>query len=112
MRDSKILRVAVTGSNGQLGNEFIKIAGNHPRFHFTFLTREVFPLEQKDKMIAWMKENPVDIFIHCAAYTAVDKAESEKEKTFLLKRFSSRIDRFCSLKYSDETHLYFYRLCI
>ena len=35
-------------------------------------------------MIVWLKENPVDIFIHCAAYTAVDKAESEKEKAFLI----------------------------
>jgi dTDP-4-dehydrorhamnose reductase len=84
MRDTKILRVAVTGSSGQVGNEFIRIAGNHPGFHFTFLTREVFPLDQKEKMIAWLKGNPVDIFIHCAAYTAVDKAESEKEKAFLL----------------------------
>jgi dTDP-4-dehydrorhamnose reductase len=84
MRDTTIFRVAVTGSSGQLGTEFLRIAGNHPRFHFTFLTREVFPLDQNDKMISWLKENPVDIFIHCAAYTAVDKAESEKEKAFQL----------------------------
>jgi dTDP-4-dehydrorhamnose reductase len=84
MRDTTIFRVAVTGSNGQLGTEFIRIAGNHPRFHFTFLSREVFPLDEEDIMKAWLKGNPVDIFIHCAAYTAVDKAESEKEKAFLL----------------------------
>jgi len=77
MRDTTIFRVAVTGSSGQLGTEFFRIAGNHPRFHFTFLTREVFPLDQNDKMISWLKENPVDIFIHCAAYTAVDKAEDD-----------------------------------
>jgi dTDP-4-dehydrorhamnose reductase len=84
MRDTTIFRVAVTGSSGQLGTEFIRLAGDHPRFHFTFLTREVFPLDQKDKMVAWLKGNPVDIFIHCAAYTAVDKAESEKENAFLI----------------------------
>ena len=84
MRDTKILRIAVTGSNGQLGYEFTRIATNHPGFHFTFLTREVFPLDQKEKMTTWLNENPVEIFIHCAAYTAVDKAESEKEKAFLL----------------------------
>jgi dTDP-4-dehydrorhamnose reductase len=89
MRDTKILRVAVTGSSGQVGNEFNRIAGNHPGFHFTFLTREVFPLDQKEKMIAWLKGNPVDIFIHCAAYTAVDKAESEREKAFLLNGSAS-----------------------
>lgn len=84
MDETAKIRVAVTGSSGQLGAEFIRIAGDHPRFHFTFLTREVFPLEQEDMMIAWLKGNPVDIFIHCAAYTAVDKAESEKEKAFQL----------------------------
>jgi len=89
MQDTKILRVAVSGRNGQLGNEFTRIAGNHPGFHFTFLTREVFPLDQEEKMLAWLKENPVDIFIHCAAYTAVDKAESDKENTFLLNGSAS-----------------------
>ncbi|HET7001667.1 MAG TPA: dTDP-4-dehydrorhamnose reductase [Puia sp.] len=84
MRDTKILRVAVTGSSGQLGNEFIRIAGNYTDYHFLFLTRENFPLDQKEKMTTWLKGNPVDIFIHCAAYTAVDKAESEKEKAFML----------------------------
>jgi len=72
-----------------LGTEFFRIAGNHPRFHFTFLSRESFPLDQSDKMIAWLKGNPVDIFIHCAAYTAVDKAESEREKAFLLNGSAS-----------------------
>ena len=84
MRNTHILRVAVTGSNGQLGSEFARIAGNHPGFHFTFLSRETFPLDQKEKMVAWLRANPVDVFIHCAAYTAVDRAESEKEQVFLL----------------------------
>jgi dTDP-4-dehydrorhamnose reductase len=84
MQDANFLRVAVTGSSGQLGAEFIRISEKHPRFQFTFLSRENFPLDQPEKMTAWLKENPVDIFIHCAAYTAVDKAESEKERAFLL----------------------------
>jgi len=84
MQDSTSFRIAVTGSSGQLGNEFIRIAKNHLRFQFVFLSRELFPLDQPDKMAIWLKENRVDIFIHCAAYTAVDKAESEKEKAFLV----------------------------
>jgi len=89
MEDSKTLQIAVTGSNGQLGNEFTRIAGKHPGFHFTFLNREIFPLDESEKMTNWLKENDVDIFIHCAAYTAVDKAESEKEKAFLLNGSAS-----------------------
>jgi dTDP-4-dehydrorhamnose reductase len=74
--------VAVTGSNGQLGNELARIAADHPRFRFTFLSREIFPMEDPEKMEVWLDQHPIDIFIHCAAYTAVDKAESEKEKAF------------------------------
>jgi dTDP-4-dehydrorhamnose reductase len=82
MPNPSTFRVAVTGSNGQLGTEFMRIAGNHPRFQFTFLSREIFPLDDPEKMKTWLNQNPVEIFIHCAAYTSVDKAESEKEKAF------------------------------
>jgi len=82
MADSRTYRVAVTGSNGQVGKELADLAGEYPRFQFLFLSREEFPLDDEQKMSDWMTHNPVDIFIHCAAYTAVDKAESEKEKSF------------------------------
>jgi dTDP-4-dehydrorhamnose reductase len=84
MPEPSSYRVAVTGSNGQLGHEFARIAGSHPQFQFTFLSRQEFPLDDTKKMENWMDLHPVDIFIHCAAYTAVDKAESEKEKAFQL----------------------------
>ncbi len=75
-------RVAVTGGDGQLGNEIAKIASESFGFQFTFLSRKEFPLENFDLITKWLNENPVDFFIHCAAYTAVDKAETEKEKVF------------------------------
>ena len=46
------------------------------------MSREEFPLEDDQKIDSLAESEPVDIFIHCAAYTAVDKAESEKEKAF------------------------------
>ena len=89
MGDTTNFRVAVTGSTGQLGTEINRIAGNHPHFDFIFLSRDDFPLDQPDKMKAWIEGNPVNIFIHCAAYTAVDKAESEKEKALLINGTAS-----------------------
>jgi dTDP-4-dehydrorhamnose reductase len=82
MADPQNYRVAVTGSNGQLGKELADLAGGYPQFQFSFLSREEFPMNDEQKMAVWLNQNPVDIFIHCAAYTAVDKAESEKEKAF------------------------------
>jgi dTDP-4-dehydrorhamnose reductase len=82
MSELPIYRVAVTGSNGQLGQELARIADNYPRFYFTFLSREDFPMDDPEKMKIWIDQHPVEIFINCAAYTGVDKAESEKEKAF------------------------------
>jgi dTDP-4-dehydrorhamnose reductase len=82
MAEPSTYRVAVTGSNGQLGKELARIADSHPRLQFTFLSRETFSLEEPKKIKTWLEQNLADIFIHCAAYTAVDKAESEKEKVF------------------------------
>jgi dTDP-4-dehydrorhamnose reductase len=84
MAEPSAYRIAVTGSNGQLGKEFARIASVHPRFKFTFLSKEEFPLEDNKKIETWLIRHQMDIFIHCAAYTAVDKAESEKEKAFKL----------------------------
>lgn len=89
MSEKRTYRVAVTGSNGQLGKELARIADRHPDFLFTFLSRQEFPLDDQARMEEWMEQNPVDIFIHTAAYTSVDKAESEKEKAFLVNATAS-----------------------
>jgi dTDP-4-dehydrorhamnose reductase len=74
--------VVVTGRQGQLGRELTVAAGFYPKYRFSFLSRDEFPLDDMKKMEGWIKKNPVDILINTAAYTAVDKAESEKEKAF------------------------------
>jgi dTDP-4-dehydrorhamnose reductase len=89
MPKQTIYRIVVTGSKGQLGKELARVAVNYPDFHFTFLSREEFPLEDFGRIETWLNLNPVDIFIHCAAYTAVDKAESEFEKAFRINAEAS-----------------------
>ena len=89
MTEHRTYHVAVSGSHGQLGKELAGIAAEHPSFLFMFLSREDFPLDDPEKMKRWLTRNPVDIFIHCAAYTAVDQAESEKEKAFLINAVAS-----------------------
>lgn len=82
MPDVKHTRIAVTGSHGQLGQELNRISVHYPHFHFSFLSRAEFPLDDEVRMREWLHRHPVDVIINCAAYTAVDKAESELEKVF------------------------------
>jgi dTDP-4-dehydrorhamnose reductase len=42
-------------------------------------------------MRRWLEQNPVDIFIHAAAFTAVDKAESEKDKALFINATATEL---------------------
>lgn len=71
--------ILVTGANGQLGNEFRELAIGFPAFHFLFCGREELAIEDKTAVNNFFAENSIQYCVNCAAYTAVDKAESEKD---------------------------------
>lgn len=80
MANSK--KIIVTGSNGQLGSELKELAAVHPSFTFVFLTRNEMPLDDNAAIQRTLQQQQPDYVINCAAYTAVDKAESEREEAF------------------------------
>ena len=69
--------VLVTGANGQLGSELQQLAPNYPKLSFTFVTRTELDLGNSHAITTWFTDKHFDIIINCAAYTAVDKAETE-----------------------------------
>ena len=76
--------ILVTGSNGQLGKELQALAHQNPTFHFVFAGREELPLDNYGVVENFFKHNQPHYCINCAAYTAVDKAEVEKELTMFV----------------------------
>ena len=72
-------KILVTGANGQLGSEIKVLASNYPNFDFVCTDIDDFPLDQSQEIIANFHRIQPDIVINCAAYTAVDKAEQDKE---------------------------------
>jgi dTDP-4-dehydrorhamnose reductase len=70
-------KILVTGSNGQLGSEIKVLSVNYPQYDFIFTDIEDFPLDQTDVIISNFNTIKPDIVVNCAAYTAVDKAESD-----------------------------------
>lgn len=72
-------KILVTGANGQLGSEIQAIASHYSQFEFVFVDREKMPLQEPQQIIKVLNEIRPDIIIHAGAYTAVDKAEEEKE---------------------------------
>ncbi|HMO61315.1 MAG TPA: dTDP-4-dehydrorhamnose reductase [Ferruginibacter sp.] len=72
--------ILVTGANGQLGSEMQVIAKSYPAYNFLFVTRAQLPIDDVQAVQQYFAAHPIDVCVNCAAYTAVDKAETEKEK--------------------------------
>lgn len=76
--------VLVTGANGQLGQAIQFISDNHPEIEFKFCSSSDLDITSKENCkLVFTKFKP-DYCINAAAYTAVDKAESEPEKAHLI----------------------------
>lgn len=76
--------ILVTGANGQLGSELQQFAPIHPELNFTFVTRTELDLSDSNAIAAWFADKHFDVIINCAAYTAVDKAETELELAYAI----------------------------
>jgi dTDP-4-dehydrorhamnose reductase len=75
-------RILVTGKNGQLGQSLINIVSQRSstidhRLSFDFVGRDELDLANPESVERFFVDNRFDAIINCAAYTAVDKAESE-----------------------------------
>ena len=74
------MKILVIGKTGQLGQSINEIVSKmQSRDEFVFVGRDELDLSDKDGVVNYFENNNFDIILNCAAYTAVDKAESEIE---------------------------------
>ena len=71
--------ILVTGGNGQLGSELREIAYNYQDYNFLFTDVKTLDITNHTTVASFIESNNITIIINCAAYTSVDKAESEPE---------------------------------
>lgn len=71
-------KIVITGANGQLGSEFRAIAGRYTD-SFVFTDIDTLDLTDKKSARAFLEKEAPDLVVNCAAYTAVDKAEDNRE---------------------------------
>lgn len=75
-------KILVTGANGQLGRCIKDAASEFPALEFVFASKEDLNIENADSIKDFFRNNNFSHCINTAAYTNVEKAESEKEKAF------------------------------
>lgn len=75
------MKYLVTGGTGQLGTELSQMLETNGESYVSYGSREMNILDKEQVRKIMTKEKP-DVVFHCAAYTAVDKAEDDKEKNW------------------------------
>ena len=73
------MKVLVIGSDGQLGLEFQKISNSYDSLSWVFSTIKTLDLLKLDTISSFLNDINPSVIINCAAYTSVDKAETESK---------------------------------
>lgn len=72
--------ILITGANGQLGMSLQKILEKDPELQVTYTDAHNLDITNRDAVDRFLSDNNFDYVVNCAAYTAVDKAETDDLK--------------------------------
>jgi dTDP-4-dehydrorhamnose reductase len=75
-------KILITGANGQLGWELGQLAATYPAFEFVLVDRSQLDLSFPETFEKIIQTIAPDCIVNTAAYTAVDKSETEKELSY------------------------------
>ena len=78
------MKILITGSNGQLGNEIKELASAYHHYDFLYTDVNELDITNAASVSQYFEIHNPDVIINCAAYTAVDKAETDEATAFLV----------------------------
>jgi dTDP-4-dehydrorhamnose reductase len=84
-------KILVCGAKGQLGSSIRDLSGNYPDLQIIYTDVEELDILDSLAVSLYIKETKPAYIINCAAFTMVDRAESEKEKSFRLNADAVKI---------------------
>jgi len=73
-----MIKILVTGSNGQLGSEIKDLSSKFSEFQFLFTDVEELDITSTKALSKFIEGKNINYLINCAAYTNVDQAEEDK----------------------------------
>lgn len=71
-------KILVTGCNGQLGSSLRREIDNDPDIEAVYTDYDTLDITNREAVERFLTDHRFDIIVNCAAYTAVDKAESDE----------------------------------
>jgi dTDP-4-dehydrorhamnose reductase len=95
------MKILVTGSKGQLGSELRELAPLYPQYHFIYTDVDELDITNEVAVDQFFEANRPEAIINCAAYTAVDKAETDEQTAFLINATAPGILAKTATKYNS-----------
>lgn len=83
--------ILITGADGQLGKKIHNFAKEYPEFNFIFSDLKDLDITNASEAASFFDVHKPDIVINCAAYTAVDKAESDEATAKAVNATGSKV---------------------
>ena len=77
-----MIKVLVTGSEGQLGQSLKLVSKNYSKIEWNFFSKKQLDIRKFDQIIRVVLNKKIQIIINCAAYTNVENSEREFTKAF------------------------------
>ena len=71
------MTILVTGGNGQLGSA-LRLASDKSSHRYIFTDIAELDITSAEAVDEFVQKNDIEIVVNCAAYTAVDRAESDE----------------------------------
>lgn len=103
---NQVINILVTGADGQLGMALRDLSVQYPGINWHFHNRETLSITDKDKLEAFISTQAITHCINCAAYTAVDLAETEKEKAYSINADAAGfLAEVCALFHVTLVHI-------
>lgn len=85
-----VLKILLTGANGQLGTDLARLAGESGRHRVLAAASRDLDVGDRDAVMAAVTGFGPDLVVHAAAWTAVDACESDPERAFRVNAFGCR----------------------
>lgn len=73
------MNILITGCNGQLGSEIRLLENNYPQYTFFNTDKDELDITNQLAVNDFINRHEIDGVVNCAAYTAVDKAETNQK---------------------------------
>ena len=99
-------KVLVTGAGGQLGKCIKDASFSHDNLHFIFATQSELDISNQKDLDYYFSSNTIDFCINAAAYTSVEKAESDTKNAYAVNAYSvEKLVKVCNSHNTTLLHI-------